>query len=38
LQKHLLNLKEKQKPVILAGDLNVAHHEIDVYDPLGVEG
>jgi len=21
------------KPVILTGDLNVAHHEIDIYDP-----
>ena len=29
--------KEKGKPVILAGDLNVAHHEIDLYDPKGKE-
>ncbi len=37
LQNHLVKLKEKQKPVILAGDLNVAHHDIDIYDPLGKE-
>jgi len=23
------------KPVILTGDLNVAHNEIDIYDPKG---
>ena len=28
---------DKGKPVILAGDLNVAHHEIDIYDPKGKE-
>ena len=28
---------DKNKPVILAGDLNVAHHEIDIYDPKGKE-
>jgi exonuclease III len=28
---------EKKKPVILAGDLNVAHHEIDLYDTKGKE-
>ncbi|GMH08143.1 hypothetical protein Nepgr_009983 [Nepenthes gracilis] len=26
---------EKSKPVILAGDLNCAHQEIDIYDPAG---
>lgn len=26
---------ERGKPVVLAGDLNVAHTEIDVYDPKG---
>ncbi|PKU78843.1 DNA-(apurinic or apyrimidinic site) lyase, chloroplastic isoform X1 [Dendrobium catenatum] len=26
---------EKAKPVILAGDLNCAHEEIDIYDPVG---
>lgn len=26
---------EKLKPVILAGDLNCAHEEIDIYDPAG---
>lgn len=31
---HLLNLT---KPVILTGDLNVAHKEIDIYDPQGKE-
>lgn len=24
---------EKSKPVILAGDLNCAHEEIDIYNP-----
>lgn len=31
-QNYLLSLS---KPVILTGDLNVAHNEIDVYDPKG---
>lgn len=26
---------EKAKPVILAGDLNVAHQDIDIYDTTG---
>ncbi|XP_039170929.1 DNA-(apurinic or apyrimidinic site) endonuclease, chloroplastic isoform X2 [Eucalyptus grandis] len=26
---------EKSKPVILTGDLNCAHQEIDIYDPAG---
>jgi exonuclease III len=35
-QKYLTKLKEdKKKPLILTGDLNVAHHEIDIYDPKG---
>ena len=38
LQNHLAKLKMKKKPVILAGDLNVAHHDIDIYDPIGKEG
>ena len=29
--------KEKNKPVILSGDLNVAHHPIDLYDTKGKE-
>lgn len=29
--------KDTGKPVILAGDLNVAHNEIDVFDPKGRE-
>lgn len=24
---------EKKKPIIIAGDLNVAHHRIDISDP-----
>ena len=36
---HLRNLKEKKnKPLILAGDLNVALHNIDVYDPVRLDG
>jgi exodeoxyribonuclease III len=35
-QKHILKMKsEFNKPVIVAGDLNVAHNEIDIYDPRG---
>ena len=30
-----LEALEKEKPVILAGDLNVGHQEIDIYDPKG---
>lgn len=30
-----LKALEKRKPVILAGDLNVAHQEIDIYDATG---
>lgn len=33
-QKYLNNLKEK-KNVILTGDLNVAHNEIDLANPKG---
>lgn len=29
---YLKSLEEKGKPVVLAGDLNVAHKDIDVYD------
>jgi exonuclease III len=33
---YLKNLEvTKKKPVVLAGDLNVAHNEIDVYDSTG---
>jgi len=31
-QAHLLSLS---KQVVLIGDLNVAHHEIDIYDAKG---
>ena len=30
-----LKALEERKPVILTGDLNVAHQEIDIYDPAG---
>ena len=33
-QKYLIDLNKK-KPVILCGDLNVAHQDIDVYDTKG---
>lgn len=35
---YLDNLRKHGKPVIIAGDLNVAHHEIDVYDPKRMKG
>jgi exodeoxyribonuclease-3 len=35
-QAYLHKLREdKKKPLILTGDLNVAHQEIDVFDPKG---
>ena len=35
-QKYLTKLRDdKKKPLILSGDLNVAHLEIDVHDPKG---
>ncbi|XP_074575927.1 DNA-(apurinic or apyrimidinic site) endonuclease, chloroplastic isoform X3 [Curcuma longa] len=34
LSKHMKEL-EQSKPVILTGDLNCAHQEIDIYDPAG---
>ena len=34
-QNHLASLREKNKPIILSGDLNVAHNDIDIYDPNG---
>lgn len=33
-QDYLISLP---KPTILTGDLNVAHNEIDIYDPKGKE-
>lgn len=37
-QSHLVKLsQERKKPVVLAGDLNVAHQDIDIYDPRGKE-
>ena len=35
---HLRKLKERLKPVVLVGDLNVAHNEIDIYDPVRLKG
>lgn len=35
--KFIAKLEEKQKPVILSGDLNCAHEVIDIYDPAGKE-
>ena len=34
---HLKKLEGKEKAVICTGDLNVAHQEIDIYDPKGKE-
>ena len=34
-QKFLANLESKGKPIILCGDLNVAHGDIDIYRPKG---
>ena len=37
-QAYLHKLRnDKHKPVIITGDLNVAHQEIDVFDPKGKE-
>lgn len=36
IRKHICQLREStQKTVILAGDLNVCHNPIDLYDPVG---
>ena len=35
--KQYLKSLEKSKPVVLTGDLNVAHQNIDIYDPKGKE-
>ena len=37
LRNYVAKLAEK-KPVILCGDLNVAHNEIDLANPKGNEG
>jgi exodeoxyribonuclease III len=34
-QNYIQNLEKTGKPVILCGDLNVAHHEIDISNPKG---
>ena len=36
-QAYIKGLEAKGKPVIVCGDLNVAHHEIDIYNPKGKE-
>lgn len=37
-QKYLKDLEvNSNKPVVLCGDLNVAHHEIDIFGPKGKE-
>jgi exodeoxyribonuclease-3 len=36
LNAHLKPIVASGKPVIVAGDYNVAHREIDVYDPTGL--
>ena len=33
--EYILGLQNKGKEVILTGDLNVAHRDIDIYDPKG---
>lgn len=34
-REFITKLESQGKPVILAGDLNVAHNEIDIHDPVG---
>jgi exodeoxyribonuclease-3 len=38
LVEHLKPLVKAGKPIIVAGDYNVAHKAIDVYDPVGLSG
>jgi len=35
LRAHIAALEARGKPVILIGDLNVMHHDCDVYNPRG---
>ena len=35
--KFIQKLEEKNKPVIISGDLNCAHNPIDIYDTTGKE-
>lgn len=37
LNAHLKPLVDEGLPIIVAGDFNVAHQEIDVYDPIGLK-
>ena len=34
LRNYCKKLESKGKPVVLMGDMNVAHEDIDIYDPL----
>lgn len=35
MHKYLLKLKKKKPNLVLCGDYNIAHHEIDIHDPKG---
>lgn len=35
MQTHLKKILKKQKNVVLVGDYNIAHNEIDIHDPKG---
>jgi exodeoxyribonuclease III len=38
LSAHLKPLVKAGKPIVVVGDYNVAHREIDIYDPKGLSG
>jgi len=38
LREYVCKLKKEGKPVILVGDMNVAHNDIDVWDPVSFAG
>ncbi len=38
LNKHLINIKNSDEHIVIAGDFNVALNEIDVYDAKSLEG
>jgi exodeoxyribonuclease-3 len=35
IQKYLQKIQKKQKKIVLCGDVNIAHQEIDIHDPKG---
>lgn len=35
IYEYLTALKKKRKPIVLCGDINIAHTEIDIHDPKG---